>query len=185
MGVIFPNDDGSHDKQAFVLHALFQRLEMCIPESARADVMAQVRYGYDGLGIYVTFLGEIKKSHVRSIIRHIKANYFDQKVTVRSGIVLIQLADNIQATGYSSSAKHLTPPQLGERALLMLLSKEERVNIPGDLAEEYGEIAAKHGERFAKVWYYKQVAASAWPLIRKAIRWGVLAWVEEWIRRRV
>jgi len=29
------------------------------------------------------------------------------------------------------------------------------------------------------------VAASAWPMVRKAVRWGLLAWVEEWIRRRV
>ncbi|MDQ1593257.1 MAG: hypothetical protein QOG71_3884 [Pyrinomonadaceae bacterium] len=67
--------------------------------------------------------------------------------------------------------------------LLLILKKDERVNIPGDLAEEYGEIAVKHGARFAKVWYYKQVAASAWPMIRKGVRWGVLASVGEWIRR--
>ncbi|MGB8510439.1 MAG: hypothetical protein WCD76_18845 [Pyrinomonadaceae bacterium] len=75
------------------------------------------------------------------------------------------------------------PPQLGERLLLLILKKEERVNIPGDLAEEFTEIAARHGERFAKLWYYKQVAASSWPMIRKAVRWGLLASVGEWIRR--
>jgi hypothetical protein len=83
----------------------------------------------------------------------------------------------------ASSRNSSIPPQFGERILLLILTKEERVNIPGDLEEEYRGIAAKHGVRFAKLWYYKQVAASAWPLIRKAIRWGILAWVGEWIRR--
>lgn len=75
------------------------------------------------------------------------------------------------------------PPQFGERLLLLFLSKEERINIPGDLAEELEEIVAKHGGRFGKVWYYKQVIASAWPMIRKTLRWGLFASLGEWIRR--
>jgi hypothetical protein len=75
------------------------------------------------------------------------------------------------------------PPQFGERILLLILSKEERANIPGDLAEEYVEIATKHTEGYANIWYYKQVAASAWPLIRKAIKWGLLASIGTWFRR--
>lgn len=85
----------------------------------------------------------------------------------------------------SQQSPPATPPQSGERVLLLLLTKEERVNIPGDLAEEFAEIAAKHGARYAKLWYYKQVAASTWPMMRKAIRWGILTWVVEWVRRRV
>ena len=77
-----------------------------------------------------------------------------------------------------------TPPKFGERILLLILrTKEERANIPGDLEEEYRKIAAKHGARYAKIWYYKQVSASAWPSIWKTIRWGLLASVGEWIRR--
>jgi hypothetical protein len=83
------------------------------------------------------------------------------------------------------SPKATTPPQFGERILLFILTKDERVNIPGDLAEEFAEIAAKHGARFAKVWYYKQVVASAWPMIRKGVRWGVWAWIGEWLRQRI
>ena len=83
----------------------------------------------------------------------------------------------------SNMSKAMAPPQLGERILLLILKKDERINIPGDLAEEYGEIVIKHGVGYAKVWYYKQVVASAWPMIRKAVRWGLLASVGEWIRR--
>lgn len=85
---------------------------------------------------------------------------------------------------YLKSCSTKLPPQLGERILLLVLcTKEERANIPGDLEEEFRGIAGKHGEQYAKLWYYKQVAASAWPMIRKAIRWGLLASVGEWIRR--
>ena len=82
-----------------------------------------------------------------------------------------------------SQPSQSSAPRLGERILLLILSKEERLNIIGDLTEEYAEIATKHGERFARIWYYKQVATSAWPMIRKAIRWGVLASLGAWIRR--
>ncbi|MDQ3820983.1 MAG: permease prefix domain 2-containing transporter [Acidobacteriota bacterium] len=75
------------------------------------------------------------------------------------------------------------PPKRAEQLLLLILTNEEREYLVGDLAEEYIDIQSKHGERFAKVWYWKQVIASASPLIRKALRWGLLAWAEEWIRR--
>jgi hypothetical protein len=83
------------------------------------------------------------------------------------------------------TAKTSSPPQFGERMLLLVLSKDERVNIPGDLAEEYIEIREVHGVRFAKIWYYKQVVASAWPLFWKALKWGVWAYVGTWIRRYI
>jgi hypothetical protein len=87
---------------------------------------------------------------------------------------------------YLKSCSTKLPPQLGERILLLVLrTKEERANIPGDLEEEFKQIAAKHGERFATMWYYKQVVASAWPMIRKAVRWGLLASIGEWIRRAI
>lgn len=82
-------------------------------------------------------------------------------------------------------AKMTAAPQLGERILLLILTKEERVNILGDLEEEYRGIAAKHGARYAKLWYYKQVGGSAWPLIRKVIGWGGVTGIGEWFRRHI
>jgi hypothetical protein len=75
------------------------------------------------------------------------------------------------------------PPKKGERILLMLLSKEDRENMIGDLAEEFASITARHGMRFARVWYWRQVAGSAWPLLRKALRWGLLASAWDIVRR--
>jgi hypothetical protein len=82
-------------------------------------------------------------------------------------------------------AQQSAAPRLGERILLLILTKEERINIPGDLEEEYRSIAAKHGARYAKLWYYKQVAASAWPMVRKTVGWGLLASIGAWIRRYI
>jgi sugar phosphate isomerase/epimerase len=78
-----------------------------------------------------------------------------------------------------------TAPSLrAEKFLILLLTREERAaNIVGDLAEEYTWIAAKHGVRFANLWYWKQVAASIWPFMTKAFRWGLLASTWEWVRR--
>lgn len=91
-----------------------------------------------------------------------------------------------EEAAYLKSCSTKLPPQLGERILLLVLcTKEERVNIPGDLEEEFKQIAAKHGARYAKLWYYKQVAASAWPMVRKAVGWGLLASIGAWIRRYI
>jgi hypothetical protein len=78
------------------------------------------------------------------------------------------------------------PPRLGEYALFLFLSKQDRINIPGDLEEEYRHIESKFGARPATIWYYKQVATSIAPLLRKCfIKWVTIAWVEEWVRRHL
>jgi hypothetical protein len=78
------------------------------------------------------------------------------------------------------------PPKNGERALLLLLSKEQRsANIIGDLAEEYSQIRGEHGKKFADFWYWKQVATSMGPILRKLLRIGLVSWIGEWVRRNV
>lgn len=77
------------------------------------------------------------------------------------------------------------PPKRAVQLLLLLLTKEARENLIGDLAEEFIDIQVKHGMTFARVWYWKQVAGSAWPLMKKAVRWGLLASIGEWVRRLI
>lgn len=101
-------------------------------------------------------------------------------------LLAVLLLDVSERPGVLKSMRsNLTPPQLGEFALYMILTKEDREYLIGDLAEEFIEVQAKFGRTKASIWYYKQVLTSAWPLMRKAIRLGILAWVGEWIRRRV
>jgi hypothetical protein len=80
----------------------------------------------------------------------------------------------------------LEPPRKAERLLLLLLSRNpSELSIIGDLSEEFFGIASRHGIRFAKIWYWKQVAASAFPFLRVALRSAFLALIGEWIRRRI
>lgn len=81
--------------------------------------------------------------------------------------------------------KILEPPKRAEQLLLLLLTKEDRENLIGDLAEEFVDIQAKHGTTFARVWYWKQVTSSAWPLLTKVCRWGLWAAIGEWVRRLI
>jgi hypothetical protein len=54
-----------------------------------------------------------------------------------------------------------TPPKCATYLLYLFLSKHDRENIPGDLAEEYETIILpEFGVRKAKLWYWKQVICS-------------------------
>lgn len=80
------------------------------------------------------------------------------------------------------------PPQLSKRAekiLLLICPQKSREYILGDLAEEYISIAAKHGARFANLWYWKQVITSVWPFLEWVLKWGLLASTWEWIRKLI
>lgn len=78
-----------------------------------------------------------------------------------------------------------SPPSLAEKLLLLFLSKNDRENLIGDLAEEYIDIELRHGHLFAGFWYWKQAMASVYPLIKKAFRWSLFAWLAHWIRGRI
>ena len=83
-------------------------------------------------------------------------------------------------------ADELRPPQFGEYLLYFFLSKKERDNILGDLQEEYSEVFLKFRKTKARIWFYKQVFTSIWPLLRRAVlKWAALGGIGEWIRRIV
>lgn len=69
--------------------------------------------------------------------------------------------------GDSARASHVAtvPPKGAEFVLYLLLSKEDRESIPGDLQEEFIEvILPRFGRRRASVWYWTQVVRSILPL---------------------
>lgn len=120
-------------------------------------------------------------------------NYLSSGIATVAGEGVIAVIDFKERTIFYSSnesASHLplsliSPPHLGEFALELILSKDESENIIGDLAEDYVKKMLKYGITKAKVWYWKQVISSAWPLMCKVVRWGLFASAAEWIRRRV
>jgi len=76
-----------------------------------------------------------------------------------------------------------TPPKSAEYFLLLFLNQRDRENLIGDLAEEYAEIAQKHGAVKAKFWYFKQAATSVAPSIKKVLGFGVSASIGAAARR--
>lgn len=80
------------------------------------------------------------------------------------------------------------PPELGEY-LLYFLPKQYRESFIGDLEEEFHQMCTKFGLRKANIWYYVQVGSSFWPLLkavlRRLIKWGILTWLGEIVRRRI
>lgn len=62
------------------------------------------------------------------------------------------------------------PLRWSEYILYLVLPKEERETVPGDLLEEYRTvILPKFGVTLARVWFLKQVAASIWPFLKRRI----------------
>jgi len=60
-------------------------------------------------------------------------------------------------------------PRLGELLLYLFLTRTERINLIGDLIEDYHEASAKFGRKGATRWFYVQVFRSLWPLLRRLL----------------
>jgi len=78
------------------------------------------------------------------------------------------------------------PPFNAEYVLYLLLRKEERDVVIGDLIEGYGELLERFNKRRADIWFYKQVGGSLFPLFRRALlRIGALVWLGRILRRLI
>lgn len=70
------------------------------------------------------------------------------------------------------------PPFKAEYLLHLILPKEERAAVIGDLVEEYRYIHRRFDRRHADVWFYKQVSMSVWPFIRFTVsRIAAFVWL--------
>lgn len=62
------------------------------------------------------------------------------------------------------------PLRWSEYLLYLVLPKEERETVPGDLLEEYRTvILPKFGVRLARLWFAKQVMSSIWPFLKRRV----------------
>ena len=78
------------------------------------------------------------------------------------------------------------PPLNAEYVLYLLLSTDERDAVIGDLNEVYARIFQRFNKRRADIWYYKQIAGSLFPLIRRALlRIATLVWLGRILRRLI
>lgn len=76
-------------------------------------------------------------------------------------------------------------PWLAERAACLLVSRSDGDSTLGDLEEKYRKYVARHGPRFALVWYWWQVGSLLGPRLRSLLLWiGGLAGLKkalDWI----
>lgn len=78
------------------------------------------------------------------------------------------------------------PPINAEYVLYLLFRKDEREVAIGDLIEEYDQVLRRFDRRRADIWFYKQVAGSLFPLLRRAVvRIGALVWLGRVLRRLI
>lgn len=78
------------------------------------------------------------------------------------------------------------PPMNAEFILHLLLRKDEREAVIGDLVERYVQKLERFGERRARLWFYCEVLRSVWPLLRRTVaKAGGLIAAGEWIRRHI
>ena len=62
----------------------------------------------------------------------------------------------------------------------------ERDVVIGDLLEGYGLVLDRFNKRRADIWFYKQVAGSVLPLLRRTLlRIGALVWLGRILRRLI
>jgi hypothetical protein len=78
------------------------------------------------------------------------------------------------------------PPINAEYVLYLVLRKEEREVVIGDLVECYHNMVWRFDKRRADVWFYKQVFGSLMPLLRRALlKIGALVWLGRILRRLI
>jgi hypothetical protein len=79
--------------------------------------------------------------------------------------------------------RQVRPPFNAEYVLFLLLRKDEREVVVGDLVEGYGQVFRRFNKRRANIWFYKEVCCSLWPLIRRGLlRVGTLVWLGRILR---
>lgn len=67
-------------------------------------------------------------------------------------------------------------PRFGELLLYILLTRTERINLLGDLNEDYNEAYFRFGKTAALSCFYAQVLRSLWPLFwRVLVRVGAIS----------
>ncbi|HXM48851.1 MAG TPA: hypothetical protein VN956_13495 [Pyrinomonadaceae bacterium] len=98
----------------------------------------------------------------------------------------ISLMDQIPEVASENKRSSSRPPFNAEYVLYLLLKKEEREILIGDLFESYGQIETRFNKRRADIWFYKQVACLVLPLLRRALlRIGALVWLGRMLRRLI
>lgn len=95
----------------------------------------------------------------------------------------IEFVEKAEETNVESAAVVPQTPFNAERILHLLLKEDERDAVIGDLVERYEQEIERVGKRRADFWFYKQIACSMWPLLRRAVaKVGAIVWLTQLLR---
>lgn len=157
---------------------LEQQARLLIEDRVAAEV---AEYGEDGLWLrdyfqkqldfaLMTFeerYGPDLAERLREQKKYLKDAYLsNRRYSVRDPKTVDEILNAITQLRDRQSS----PPRWSEYLLYLVLPKEERETVPGDLLEEYRSIILpKFGYRLARVWFLKQVFASIWPFLKRRV----------------
>ena len=89
----------------------------------------------------------------------------------------------------SSDTQDIQSPRNAEFLLWLFLPREDREAAIGDTNEKFEMMIERFGARRAKLWYWGEVARSAWPLVsyigERLLKWTFLGSAFDWLRRHI
>jgi hypothetical protein len=91
----------------------------------------------------------------------------ERKTSIKANLVRIRF--HLKAIRHRSleySAASETPPQFAKYLIYLLIPRNNREAILGDLEEDFHEVKREFGLRKAKFHYRVQVLRSIWPMIK-------------------
>jgi hypothetical protein len=109
----------------------------------------------------------------------------DRGILVLLLVVLMLLLSARGTNASERASKEPSTPRLPKFIdyLLHLLPKDEWEPLLGDIEELYPAMHRRYGEWGAKFWYYWQVSTAFRSVLAKVIKWGVMSWLGDVIRR--
>lgn len=98
-----------------------------------------------------------------------------------------RLNHNLRQSLIARSARRKPrPPFNAEYLLYLLVRADEREFVIGDLIEGYSQVLRRFDKQRADIWFYKQVAGSLLPLLRRALlKIGAFVWLGRVLQRLI
>jgi len=91
----------------------------------------------------------------------------EREISIRGGLISIRFSlRDIKRHCSEYSVVSDTPPQFAKYMIYLLIPRNNREAILGDLEEDFHEVKKEFGPRKAKFHYRVQVLRSIWPMIK-------------------
>jgi hypothetical protein len=106
--------------------------------------------------------------------------------SIPEGFVVKRLEQETQAAARRFLRSYAQPPINAEFLLHVLLKKDEREAIIGDLTEDYAKKVGRLGVRLANRWFYAEVIRTLWPLLKRCfLKISAIGGLTAFVRRLI